>query len=251
MNKTIKILNSNILSLTQTDLLNQLQRGVLITPNLDHLVKLQHDREFYKVYRQAEWVVCDSKILYLLSKLLKHPLPEAIPGSSFFTAFYMFHKDDPDCRIFLLGAKEGIAQKAMERINEKVGRKIVVGAHSPSFGFEKDEKECRELIDIVNRSGANVLLVGVGAPKQEKWIMKYRNQMPDVDLFMALGATIDFEAGTLKRAPRLWQKLGMEWLYRCLKEPRRLFKRYFVDDMQFFYYFAQQLLGMYKDPFGK
>lgn len=251
MNKTIKILNSNILSLTQTDLLNQLQRGVLITPNLDHLVKLQHDREFYEVYRQAEWVVCDSKILYLLSKLLKHPLPEAIPGSSFFTAFYMFHKDDPDCQIFLLGAKEGIAQKAMERINEKVGRKIVVGAHSPSFGFEKDEKECRELVDIVNRSGANVLLVGVGAPKQEKWIMKYRNQMPDVDLFMALGATIDFEAGTLKRAPLLWQKLGMEWLYRCLKEPRRLFKRYFVDDMQFFYYFAQQLLGIYKDPFGK
>lgn len=251
MNKTIKILNSNILSLTQMDLLNQLQRGMLITPNLDHLVKLQHDREFYEVYRQAEWVVCDSKILYLLSKLLKHPLPEAIPGSSFFTAFYMFHKDDPDCRIFLLGAKEGIAQKAMERINEKVGRKIVVGAHSPSFGFEKDEKECRELVDIVNRSGANVLLVGVGAPKQEKWIMKYRNQMPDVDLFMALGATIDFEAGTLKRAPRLWQKLGMEWLYRCLKEPRRLFKRYFVDDMQFFYYFAQQLLGIYKNPFGK
>lgn len=251
MNKTIKILNSNILSLTQTDLLNQLQRGVLITPNLDHLVKLQHDREFYEVYRQAEWVVCDSKILYFLSKLLKRPLPEAIPGSSFFTAFYMFHKDDPDCQIFLLGAKEGIAQKAMERINEKVGRKIVVGAHSPSFGFEKDEKECRELVDIVNRSGANVLLVGVGAPKQEKWIMKYRNQMPDVDLFMALGATIDFEAGTLKRAPLLWQKLGMEWLYRCLKEPRRLFKRYFVDDMQFFYYFAQQLLGIYKDPFGK
>ena len=251
MNKTIKILNSNILSLTQMDLLNQLQRGMLITPNLDHLVKLQRDREFYKVYRQAEWVVCDSKILYLLSKLLKHPLPEAIPGSSFFTAFYMFHKDDPDCRIFLLGAKEGIAQKAMERINEKVGRKIVVGAHSPSFGFEKNERECEALVDIVNKSGANVLLVGVGAPKQEKWIMKYRNQMPDVDLFMALGATIDFEAGTLKRAPRLWQKLGMEWLYRCLKEPRRLFKRYFVDDMQFFYYFAQQLLGIYKNPFGK
>lgn len=251
MNKTIKILNSNILSLTQMDLLNQLQRGMLITPNLDHLVKLQHDREFYEVYRQAEWVVCDSKILYLLSKLLKHPLPEAIPGSSFFTAFYMFHKDDQDCRIFLLGAKEGIAQKAMERINEKVGRKIVVGAHSPSFGFEKNERECEALVDIVNKSGANVLLVGVGAPKQEKWIMKYRNQMPDVDLFMALGATIDFEAGTLKRAPRLWQKLGMEWLYRCLKEPRRLFKRYFVDDMQFFYYFAQQLLGIYKNPFGK
>lgn len=247
----IKILNVNILSLTRMELLQRLDKGVIITPNLDHLVKLQHDKDFYEVYQQAEWVICDSKILYLLSKLLKHSLPEAIPGSSFFTTFYEYHKDDPNCKIFLLGAKEGIAAKAMERINEKVGRQIVVGAHSPSFGFEKNEEECEELVRIVNESRANVLLVGVGAPKQEKWIMKYRNRMPDVDIFMALGATIDFEAGTLKRAPAFWQKMGMEWLYRCLKEPKRLFKRYFVDDMQFFYYFTKQLLGLYKNPFDK
>ena len=128
---------------------------------------------------------------------------------------------------------------------------MVVGAHSPSFGFEKHEDECEELVRIVNESGANVLLVGVGAPKQEKWIMKYRDKMPEVKVFMALGATIDFEAGTLKRAPKIWQKIGMEWLYRCMKEPKRLFKRYFVDDMQFFYYFGKQLLGIYKDPFRK
>lgn len=247
--ETTRILNVDILSITKDCLLEKLKKGVLVTPNVDHLVKLQRDREFYGVYQKAEWVVCDSKVLYLLSKLLKRPLPEAIPGSSFFTSYYMYHKDDPDCRIFLLGAKEGIAAKAMQRINEKVGRRIVVGAHSPSFGFEKNEKECEELIDIINKTGANVLLVGVGAPKQEKWIMKYRNRMPGVDLFMALGATIDFEAGTLKRAPAIWQKIGMEWLYRCMKEPKRLFKRYFVDDMQFFYYFTKQLLGMYKDPF--
>lgn len=248
---TTRILNVDILQITQKDLLAGLDRGVLITPNVDHLVKLQCDAGFYDVYRKAEWVVCDSKILYLLSKLLKRPLPEAIPGSSFFTAYYMHHKDDADCRIFLLGAKEGIAAKAMERINGKVGRRIVVGAHSPSFGFEKNEQECEDIISIVNKSGANVLLVGVGAPKQEKWIMKYRDRMPGVKLFMALGATIDFEAGTLKRAPMFWQKIGMEWLYRVLKEPRRLFRRYFVDDMQFFFYFAKQLLGLYKDPFAK
>lgn len=247
----IKILNIAILSLTQKELLEKLDKGVLITPNVDHLVKLQCDREFYNVYQKAEWVVCDSKILYLLSKLLKHPLPEAIPGSSFFTAYYTYHKEDRDCRIFLLGAKSSIAAKAMERINEKVGRQIVVGAHSPSFGFEKKEQECEDIIEIVNKSGANVLLVGVGAPKQEKWIMKYRDRMPNVKLFMALGATIDFEAGTLKRAPMFWQKIGMEWLYRVLKEPRRLFKRYFIDDMQFFFYYVKQLLGLYKDPFLK
>lgn len=246
-----KILNINILNVNQQELLNSLKSGILITPNVDHLVKLQKDKEFYNVYQQAEWVICDSKILYLLSKLLKNPLPEAIPGSSFFTAFYEYHKNDPDCKIFLLGAAEGVAVKAMERINQKVGRNIVVGAHSPSYGFEKNETECEELIKIVNESGANVLLVGVGAPKQEKWIMKYRDRMPGVDIFMGLGATIDFEAGTLKRAPIFWQKIGMEWLYRCLKEPKRLFKRYFIDDMQFFYYFGKQLLGIYKNPFVK
>ena len=78
---------------------------------------------------------------------------------------YVSHKDDANCKIFLLGAKEGIAAKAMEHINERVGRQMVVGAHSPSFGFEKHEDECEELVRIVNESGANVLLVGVGAPK--------------------------------------------------------------------------------------
>lgn len=248
--KETRILNINIYNTTQRELLHSLQKGVLITPNVDHIVKLQKDKEFYEVYQQAEWIICDSKILYLFSKFLKYPLSEAIPGSSFFTAFYEYHKNDPNCRIFLLGAAEGVAVKAMERINNKVGRNIVVGAHSPSYGFEKKQEECEELIRIVNESGANVLLVGVGAPKQEKWIMKYRYRMPNIDIFMALGATIDFEAGTLKRAPILWQKIGMEWLYRCLKEPKRLFKRYFIDDIKFFYYFGKQLLGIYKNPFG-
>ena len=181
------------------------------------------------MYQKSEWVVCDSKILYLFGKLLKTPIKEAIPGSSFFTSYYMYHKDDADCKIFLLGAKEGIAAKTKEGV-----------LWYPA-----------ELVRIVNESGANVLLVGVGAPKQEKWIMKYRDKMHGVKVFMALGATIDFEAGTLKRAPKIWQKIGMEWLYRCMKEPKRLFKRYFVDDMQFFYYFGKQLLGIYKDPFRK
>ena len=127
---TIRILNVDILSITQTELLFRLKKGVLITPNIDHLVKLQKDKEFYNVYQQAEWVICDSKILYFVSKLLKRSFPQAIPGSSFFTAFYQYHKDDPNCKIFLLGAVEGVALKAMAEINDQIGRKIIVGAHS-------------------------------------------------------------------------------------------------------------------------
>lgn len=245
----VRILNANLLSITRTELLKVLKCGVLITPNLDHLVKLQHDREFYELYHKAEWVVCDSKILYLCSFLLKNRLPEAIPGSSFFTAFYRYHKDDPDCRIFLLGAMDGVAQKAMARINEAVGREMVVGAMSPSLGFENKEAENELICRTVNSSGANVVLVGVGAPKQEKWIFRHKDRMPGVSLWMALGATIDFEAGNIKRAPKVFQVLAMEWFYRFLKEPRRMFRRYFVDDMKFFWYFGKQLLGKYENPF--
>lgn len=77
------------------------------------------------------------------SKLLKQSLPESIPGSSFFTAFYEYHKNDPECRIFLLGAAEGVAKKAMERINQKIGRNIIVDAYSPSYGFEKKRKSAK------------------------------------------------------------------------------------------------------------
>lgn len=248
--ETVRFLNIDVLSLTQFKLLKNLDNGVLITPNVDQLVKLQRDKGFYEICKKAEWVVCDSKILYLLSKLLKRSLPEAIPGSSFFTAYYMYHKDDANCKIFLLGAKDGVAQKAMEHINSKVGRQIVVGAYSPSYGFEKKSEENVAIYKMINDSSANVVLVGVGCPKQEKWIDKHKTKMPQVNLWMALGATIDFEAGNVKRAPKIFQKLALEWFYRFLMEPKRMFKRYFVNDIQFFYYFAKQLLGVYKDPFG-
>ncbi len=240
---TIKILNIDILSITRDKLLESLDSGVLVTPNLDHMVKLQTDSEFLECYRAAEWVVCDSRILYFCSKLLKHPIPEAIPGSSFFTDFYTYHRNDPDCRIFLLGAMDGVAVEAMRHINEKIGREIIVGAHSPSFGFEKNERENKEIYEIINRSGANVVLVGVGAPKQEKWIMRHKANMPGVKLWMALGATIDFEAGNIRRAPKIMQKLGIEWFYRFCNEPRRLFRRYFIDDMKFFALFTKQLIN--------
>lgn len=245
----LRILNIEILSVTREDLLKQMNEGVLYTPNVDHLCKLQHDREFYEAYCRAEWVICDSRILQHASKLLRQPIKEAIPGASFFCDFYNHHKNNPDCRIFLLGSAEGVAQKAMRRINGKLGRQIIIGAHSPSFGFEKNEAECWEIITMINASDATVLVVGVGAPKQEKWIAKYRYDMPGIKLFMALGATIDFEAGVKRRAPMTWRKRSLEWLYRFLCEPKRLFKRYFIDDMRFFWYFGKQLFGRYRNPF--
>ncbi len=247
----IKILNTELVAATQDELLEVLRQGVVVTPNIDHLVKLQQDRELYELYRQTEWVICDSRLLYLFTKLLPKPLPQAIPGSSFFPAFYLYHREDEDCRIFLLGGMGNVSQQAMDNINRKVGRRIVVGAYSPSYGFETNVEENEAIVKMINDSGANVVPVCVGCPKQEKWIYAYKDRMPGVKIWMALGATIDFEAGNVKRAPLIWQKLYLEWFYRFLQEPRRMFKRYFVEDPKFFWYFGKQLIGIYKDSFAE
>ena len=242
------ILNVKILNVSQSELLRKMNEGVLVTPNVDHLVKLQKDKEFYEIYRKSEWVICDSRILAGGLKFLGTPVKEVIPGSSFFPVYCDYHKNNERVRIFLLGSAEGVADKAMKRINERVGRKIVVGAHSPSFGFEKKEDECEKIIRIINDTDATVLVIGVGAPKQEKWVFKYRERLPGVKLFMSLGATIDFEAGNLKRAPKIFQKFALEWFYRMCSDPKRLMKRYLIDDPVFFYYLLRQKLG-YKNPF--
>jgi len=246
---TCKILNINILSIGKSELLQKMDKGFFINPNVDCLVKLQKDRIFYEIHQIADWVVCDSKILALGLKFLGTPIKEVIPGSSFFTEYCFYHRNNENVKIFLLGAAEGVAEKAMQNINNRIGRNIIVGVHSPSFGFEKNEIECKEIVQLVNSTDANVLVVGVGAPKQEKWIYKYKNQITNVKLFMALGATIDFEAGNVKRAPKIFQKLALEWFFRMCHEPKRLVKRYLIDDMSFFYYLLKQKFGLYKDPF--
>ena len=245
----IKILNVIIDNITQDELLQRLDYGILVTPNVDQIMKAQSDRDYYDIVSRAEWCVCDSKILLLCSRLMGTPLKEAVPGSSFFPAFYEYHKYDKNCKIFLLGAMDDVANKAKDIINSKVGREIVVGAYSPTYGFEKKQEENGAICKMINESGATVVLVGVGCPKQEKWIDAHKEKMPGVDIWMALGATIDFEAGNIKRAPMVWRKMYMEWFYRFLQEPRRMYKRYFVDDPKFFWYLLKQKFGKYKDPF--
>ena len=149
----------------------------------------------------------------------------------------------------MLGAKEGVGEEAKRRINKRVGREIVVDTYSPPFGFEKDEKECLHILDILKGTSANVVLVGLGNPKQTNWIFKYKDQLPNINVFLALGATIDFEAGNIGRAPIIVQKLAMEWFYRFLKEPKRMYRRYFIDDIPFFWYLIKQLFGFYKREF--
>lgn len=248
LKNSVKILNIEIDNTSVKAILTQLKKGVVLTPNVDHLMKLQHDPDFYQIYALADYKICDSQILLYASIFLGTPLQEKISGSDLLPAFCEFHKENSDVAIFLLGGMEGVPEKATTRINQKIGREIVTGAYSPPFGFESDEQESLEIVERIKQSGATVLAVGVGAPKQEKWIYSYKDQLPMVKIFMAVGAAINFEAGVIQRAPQWMSSLGIEWLYRLFSEPTRLWKRYFIDDLPFFYLLIKQRLNLYQDP---
>ncbi len=241
----IKILNVEIDNWSKKELLDNLKSGVIFTPNVDHIIKLQRDPEFIQAYSMSDYKLCDSQIVMYASKFLGTPIKEKISGSDLLPIFCNYHKNNQEIKIFLLGAAQGVAYKAQKIINQKIGRTIVVNTYSPPFGFDKDEAECQKIVDIINNSDATVLVIGLGAPKQEKWLYKYKDSLKYIKIFMALGATIDFEAGNIKRAPKWMSEIGLEWLFRLFCEPKRLWKRYLLDDIPFFFLILKQKLNLY------
>ena len=245
----VNLLNLSIHDVTMAELLEKLKNGgVVFTPNVDHLMKLQKNHDFYVTYNKADYIVCDSKIMMYASKFLGNPIQEKISGSDLFPAFYNYYKYDEGIKIFLLGGMGDTAKIAQEKINLKVGRDIIVETYSPPFGFENDQQECQKIIDLINKSGATVLGIGVGAPKQELWLDKFKNQLQNIKTFFAIGATINFETGEVKRAPKWMSEIGLEWFYRLLSEPDRLWKRYLIDDLPFFWLILKQKFRFYKNP---
>ncbi|WP_341632024.1 WecB/TagA/CpsF family glycosyltransferase [Sphingomonas agri] len=242
-----RILNAWVDSLTVDDVLDLLDEGVLFTINPEHLYQLQRNPEFAEAYRDATYVSCDSRYVHLALKLMDRAVEHRASGSDIVPAYCRKHANDPDVTIFLLGAKPGVAQKARERINRLAGREIVVGAHGPSFGFLDNEAECSEAIEMINRSGATCLIVGLGAPKQEIWIHRHRARMPGVKVLMGVGATIDYEAEAVTRAPAWMRHNGLEWVYRVMTEPRRYALRY-VRNTEFLWLALLDRFGFYRPP---
>ncbi|NJR49403.1 MAG: WecB/TagA/CpsF family glycosyltransferase [Leptolyngbyaceae cyanobacterium CSU_1_3] len=249
--RPVDLLNISVDRLTLFELLGRLRfGGIVFTPNVDHLIKLQKDQDFYQAYQIADYRVCDSQILLYAAQFLGVPIPEKISGSDLFPAFYQYYKNDSTIKIFLLGAKAGVAEQAKRKINLKMGRPIVVDTYAPSFGFENNLEECQKIVCLIQKSGATVLAIGVGAPKQEKWIAQYKDQLETIKIFLAIGATIDFEAGQVGRSPRWMSEVGLEWLYRICCEPKRLWKRYIVDDLPFFWLILKQWSKLYRNPWA-
>ena len=223
--------------------------GVVFTVNPDHLYHLQYNPAFVRAYQSADIITVDSHYVRLALRLLGRPVTHRLPGSDIVPAFCARNASNPEVRVFLLGARSGVAQRALENMNAKAGRALVVGAHGPSMNFVNDPAEIDAVLQMIEASGANVLLVGLGAPKQEVWIGSVRHRLPQVRVMMGIGATIDYEAGEVRRAPVWLRRLGLEWTYRVATEPGRYLMRY-VRSSKFLWWMLMDRLGRYKDPFA-
>ncbi len=200
----------------------------LVTPNVDHTIMFQESEQLRNVYRDADMVVADGWPVVAASRLLRRALPERVAGSDLVPTLFNSTGADETLRVFLLGAMPGVADRAAQNIHRRWEQVQVVGTYSPPFGFEKDTQECDNILKMIASASPDVLVVGLGAPKQEFWVHKHRDQI-QAKVALCVGATIDFLAGEKSRAPVWIQRLGMEWFHRMVTEPRRLVKRYAKD----------------------
>ncbi len=248
--KRVPMLNAWVHDVAMDDLVEHFREGVMLTLHVDMIMKLQRDQEFYQLLPEFDVITCDSQIMYFATGWLGTQVQERVSGSDYFPKFYSRYADDSSVTVFLCGGKPGIADLAAKKINEKVGRKMIVGADSPAFDFDKDPGEIQRMIAAINDSGATVCLVGLAGGRQEKFIMKYKDQMPGIKLWLPLGGTIDYESGTFDRPPTWITEWGFEWLYRLVKEPRARFHRYVIHEPPFLWGILKQKLRIYRDPFS-
>lgn len=239
MHKKIRLFNIDIDPLTMHETVEKISHWIqsdevcnhyVVTPNVDHIVNLHSNPAFKQAYAGASLIVADGRPVVLASKLLGKSLPEVVPGSDLVPAIfdYFQHQENQPLRVFLLGAMPGVAEKARENIHQQWPNVNVVGLFSPNFGFEKSAEQSRQICDMVSATKADVVVFGVGAPKQELWSKQYAQHL-NAKVILCVGATIDFLAGEKARAPVWVRKIGMEWLHRMMSEPKRLAKRYLVD----------------------
>ena len=230
----IQFLNTYVDNVTVSDVrfiisehLVESNPGYMVSLNSDMCVRMERDQEFSQAFNSADLILMDSQPLYMYAKSRGIPIKEKISGSDLM---------DPVCRwaeengwtCFFLGGKEGVPEAAVSRILKRYPKMQVAGTLSPQIGFETDEAMTREVILAVRRSSPDILFFCCGAPKSEKFISAHLDEM-GVPFTLSVGAAIDFMAGTARRAPKWMQGAGLEWFYRFLQEPGRLFKRYFVD----------------------
>lgn len=235
----IKFLNTYVDNLTATEAKNVVDKLIqesgnhyVVTPNSDIVVKMQDDAELKKICDKADLILTDGQIVVKLSRYLGNPIKERVCMTDFVWNIFDL-AIEKNYKVFLFGGKEEVLFKATENIKKKLPKLNIVDSYSPPFGFEKDGIKLEEANRRIKESKADILIVFLGCPKQEKFIYQNKDKY-QIPISITMGGCVDFIAGEVKRAPIWMQNIGLEWFFRFLQEPRRMFRRYFIDDIKIF-----------------
>ncbi|HEY3816658.1 MAG TPA: WecB/TagA/CpsF family glycosyltransferase [Polyangiaceae bacterium] len=205
--------------------------GTVFTPNVDHVVMAEHDDRFRRAYESADLSLADGMPVLWAARALGEPLPEKISGSDLVLPL-MERAEREGWRVYILGGAPGAADLAAARLVERFPRIRIAGTDAPRIDMGAPAASRTATLDRLRAAKADIVLVALGAPKQELFIAE---AAPDVRpaVLLGVGAAVDFIAGTAKRAPRWMSASGLEWLFRLAKEPRRMWRRYLVRDPEF------------------
>lgn len=231
------LLNTYINNLTMSETVEAIEKMIaeerksyVVAINVDVVMKIESDPYLKEIVDGADMVLVDGKPLVWISKLHGKPLKAKISGSDLVPLLCEVSAKK-GYRMFIIGGKDGIAEQAKRRLEEKYPDIQIVGTYAPPIGFEKDKKELNKINNMISEEKPDLLITCFGCPKQEKWIYENINRY-DAKVSVCAGATVDFLAGNVKRAPRWMSEHGLEWFYRFLQEPKRMFGRYFIDDVK-------------------
>lgn len=210
------------------ELLTSGRKGAyMVSLNVDQVVKADKDPNFAEAFNAADFSLMDGVPLIKIARHRGLHVAEKISGSDLiFSLCKRAANEGWTC--FVLGGRKGVPERACENLSSRYPGLKIVGAYSPPYGFENDPIQLAETVRRVSEASPDICFVCLGEPKQTKLAYRYGAEM-GYGMGLCLGAAVDFAAGSAKRAPRWMQVAGLEWLYRFLREPRRLFRRYFID----------------------
>ncbi len=216
-------------SLVLSDINNK-KRCFLTTANLNFLIAAQSDPSFFQTVVDSDLVIADGMPIIWIAKLLGMPLTERVAGSDLFDALYKQKGHAKKTSVFFFGGNEGIAKRASQKMNKSSQAMSCCGFLNPGF-VSVDEMSTPDIIDFINQANPDFLLVSLGAVKGQAWIQQNRGKL-NAPIISHLGAVVNFIAGNIERAPIVWRRCSLEWLWRIVQEPV-LWKRYFLDGIAF------------------
>jgi N-acetylglucosaminyldiphosphoundecaprenol N-acetyl-beta-D-mannosaminyltransferase len=239
--RTVRLFGIDMHSVTQAEALDVIFGWIerregsmryVVTPNVQHAVLFGENAALRSAYAQASLVIVDGAPLVFFSRVFGRPLPERVAGSDIVPALFRRATAARPLSVYLLGGGPGVGERAARVIERDYPHVRVAGVDSPPFGFEREPALEAAAVERVNAAHPDLLLVGLGCPKQELFCERNRTKA-NAAVALCIGGTIDFFAGEQPRAPEWMRTSGLEWIHRIASDPRRLGPRYASNALDF------------------